>query len=242
MTIENLFNTTESENASIPNVDKRKMAKLYYFMYNQPRNRVERNIYQKLLHSFTKEERKYISNNSLGDDKETKSKISIFEQMITMRKDIEPILKHYNLPMDYNMRFCLLIIYNTFKNFNDYDSIYILDKEYDLENGIRHETEKGKVLVFVCNQNISKNKFKKWIDENWNSKIKERMNKLPSQPTKFSKNLEIFEEIDLLRKNGEKFSEISSRLTDNFPENSIFMDTETIRNSIMKEIQNYASK
>lgn len=86
-----------------------------------------------------------------------------------------------------------------------------------------------KLSVILMPLSTSKAEFQKWVDENW-YKIEEANRKLPKfTVTRLPKNLAIGEEIANMIGEEKSFSEISSLLSDKYPNDDRFKSEDTLK-------------
>jgi len=155
--------------------------------------------------------------------------ISLFLQIFPKQ-----LVDRYGIAEDFMVNITLLVYFNAFIALEYFEGLVERDFEFVPTKALtayKLHTFKHEVGTILIPYHSSKKKFKDWVDKNWENMEKEMDNHLfeGTGILEVHKNAVLGEEIDSLLKEEKTFPEISTTLTDKYPEDKRLTDPEQIR-------------
>lgn len=152
---------------------------------------------------------------------------SYYELEHKMDDDLEELCHHYNVHSGLSGCFFLLIAFNAFINFHrDPQFLFLVDQE-DIVNEIQG-SKKSPIGALIFFEQTSKRALINWINLNWED-MQDRVEKLAKTPSVRSTNLSIAEEIHKLRGEGKKYAQISTLLSEKYPDDNRVYDESWVK-------------
>lgn len=196
---------------------------LYKNEYSKTKVKKLNEFYESLSPKGKKALKEYA--NSSGGGKLTSSDkkgLKLFDLFDEMRKDIIKITHRYNAAGFDELSFFLLVAFNSFLEVNTKtDFMFLTDKEEIIKEIDDFNHPFGAIII---DQQTSKRKLKKWIDDSW-FLISKNLEKLPKPYFNRSRILGISKEIFNLRENRKlSYKDISKHLLEKYPDDDRVYD------------------
>jgi len=158
-----------------------------------------------------------------------------------MKIDVKSIVNHYKYDSDYEWLFFLLITHNAFIEYDPKQHYFIKYFAGLIPIKAYLNIEEDPIAVIFIKNNITKEDFKKWIDENWNDSdkacigpsLKAIMPKIPLERGTY-KNIAVDETIVELINKGKTNNQIYSSLCSTFSNNDFVYDYAWVNNRIAR--------
>lgn len=155
--------------------------------------------------------------------------ISVFLQLFPKQ-----LVDRYGLAEDFMVNIALLVYFNSFIALEYFEGLVERDFEFVPTKALtayKLHTFKHEVGTILIPYHSSKQKFKDWIDKNWENMEQDMDNHLfeGTGILEIHKNTILGEEIDSLLKEEKTFPDISTILTDKYPEDKRLTDPEQVR-------------
>lgn len=161
---------------------------------------------------------------------------SVAPQFISIFLQIFPkqLVDRYGLAEDFMVNIALLVYFNAFIALEYFEGLVERDFEFVPTKALtayKLHTFKYEAGSIIIPYHSSKQKLKDWIDKNWENIERDMDNHLfeGTGILEIHKNTVLGEEIDSLVKTEKSFPEISTILTDKYPEDKRLTDPEQVR-------------